>query len=165
MEYAMETRIDRIRERIIELTLTKPRSTESYATLIHLNSVSQLATFFAMNRSLDWELAAAAGLLHDIDVLVNGSNADHAFRSSIIAREMLVSFGFFSENDIDTIVSSIAKHSDKSKVDEIYDEILKDADTMSYYLQKPYENINNEGPRKERLKRIFKEFGGEGFVL
>lgn len=155
----MKTRIDNLRERIIDLTLTKPQSTESYATLIHLNCVSQLASFFAMNYSLDLELAAAAGLLHDIDVLVNGYNADHAFHSSIMARGMLVSLGSFSENDIDIIVSSVARHSDKSKVDDIYDEILKDADTLAYYLQKPYDNVNNEGFRKERLKRIFKAFG------
>lgn len=161
----MKTRIDYVREKIIDLTLTKPQIPESYATLIHLNSVSQLATFFAMTRSLDWELAAAAGLLHDIDVLMNGYNADHAFRSSIIAKDMLASLDVFSKNDIDTIVSSIAKHSDKSKTDEIYDEIIKDADTLSYYLQKPYEDINNEGFRKERLNKIFKVFGREGFVL
>ena len=93
----MKTRIDNLRERIIDLTLTKPQSTESYATLIHLNCVSQLASFFAMNYSLDLELAAAAGLLHDIDVLVNGYNADHASHSSIMARGMLVSLGAFSE--------------------------------------------------------------------
>ena len=112
----MKTRIDNLRERIIDLTLTKPQSTESYATLIHLNCVSQLASFFAMNYSLDLELAAAAGLLHDIDVLVNGYNADHASHSSIMARGMLVSLGSFSENDIDTIVSSVARHSDKSMI-------------------------------------------------
>lgn len=155
----MKTRIDYIRIKILDLTLSNPRNIESYATLIHLNCVAQLATTFAIKNSLDWELAAAAGLLHDVDVLVNGYNADHAFRSSMLAKDILASSRQFTENDIDIIVSSISKHSDKSKVNTIYDEILKDADTLSYFLQKPYEEINNEVSRKERLKRIFTELG------
>lgn len=72
----------------------------------------------AMKRNENVELAAIAGLLHDI-------------------YSLLCSIGSFARDEIDKISQAIYNHSDKDDTGALFDEILKDADVLQHFLYNP----------------------------
>ena len=80
------------------------------------------------------ELAAIAGLLHDIYAYKTGARADHAHQGAVLAKEIMQETGLFSEEEMETVAGAIHHHSDKDTVDSPFDEVLKDADALQHFL-------------------------------
>ncbi len=100
----------------------------------HSEAVANCAKEIAELEDYNTELVQIAGYLHDCaQYLEHGHH--HAFRSSVMARDMLVSSTIFSTEEIHRIMNSIARHSDKDRVDGICDEILKNADLLAKYRE------------------------------
>ena len=120
---------------------------------VHLYSVSQACALLAKKRRQNVELAAIAGLLHDIYAYQTGSRADHAHQGASLAKKILQELKLFSEEEIDMVSGAIYRHSDKDAVDSPFDEVLKDADVLQHFLIMPLgEPAPHETARVVKLK-------------
>ena len=120
---------------------------------VHLYSVSQMCALLAMKRQQNVELAAVAGLLHDVYAYKTGSREDHAHRGAAMAKAILQELNLFSEEEIGMISGAIYHHSDKDAVGSPFDEVLKDADVLQHFLIMPLsETAPHEAARAGRLK-------------
>ena len=98
----------------------------------HLYGVSLAAQMLAKKRGLDQELAAMAGMLHDMHAYKTESYDDHAHLGADLAREILGKLGFTTPEETDIICSAIYHHDDKATIDGPMDELLKDADVIDH---------------------------------
>ena len=120
---------------------------------VHLYSVSQMCALLAKKRQQNVELAAIAGLLHDIYAYQTGSRKDHAHQGAAAARKILQELNLFSEEEINMISQAIYRHSDKDVVDSPFDEVLKDADALQHFLIMPLADpVPHEAARVSKLK-------------
>ena len=101
----------------------------------HMFQVETLCVLLAKKRHLNEELAAIIGLLHDIAIALTMNSFNHGERSSLIAKELLLSCSLFSKEEIQIIVHAIASHSHKDIIEDDYCELIKDADVYSHYLE------------------------------
>ena len=121
---------------------------------VHLYGVSQTCALLAKKRQQNVELAAIAGLLHDIYAYQTGSRVDHAHQGASAARKILQELNLFSEEEIEMISGAIYRHSDKDTVDSPFDEVLKDADVLQHFLIMPLaEATPHEAARAGKLKK------------
>lgn len=120
---------------------------------VHLYGVSQTCALLAEKRQQNVELAAIAGLLHDIYAYKTGSRTDHAHQGASVAREILQELNLFSEEEINMVAGAIYRHSDKDRIDSPFDEVLKDADVLQHFLIMPLaETVPHEAARAGKLK-------------
>lgn len=117
---------------------------------MHSLKVCALAQKLALDQGLDIEIAGIMGLFHDYSQFIRHSSFQHASISSELTKDILMNQGF-DEEKIDIIVKAIAHHSDKDVIDDVYSEILKDADVLAQYFTEP-ERIYKESYQK-RLKK------------
>lgn len=83
-------------------------------------------------------------------------NFDHAHKGSLMAKDILLSFEIFADNEIDKICSAICHHSDKALHHSSFDEVLKDADVLQHCLYNPlFEVAEHEKVRFHHLKSEF----------
>lgn len=84
-------------------------------------------------------------------------STNHAHKGSLLAKDILCSFGCFSGDEIDKISQSIYNHSDKNNKNTLFDEILKDADVLQQCLYNPLTNV----PKyiENRFKMLKEELG------
>ena len=127
------------------------------SAIVHLNGVALGATMLAKKRGYDPELAAMAGILHDLHAYKTGSYDDHAHKGAELAREILEELALTNSEETDMICSAIYHHDDKLVVDSPFDELLKDADVISHTLNDPTKDIKEK--EKARYESICKEFG------
>jgi len=149
----MENRLETLRVEIDNLIFEKqPKKVRFY--IEHLYSVARYCSLLALKRKLSQELAMASGMLHDI-ANVNGDSDDHAVEGAEQAKVFLQTLNLYNNDEIKTIVTAIARHSDKQEIHGPYDELLKDADVLSHCFYNPdfpvsewerarYENILDE---------------------
>lgn len=126
--------------------------------IMHLATASQLAHLLALRRGQDFELARAAGMLHDIGLVVNmGMEKGHAINGYDKAQEILRAAGGYSETEMDLIANAVAKHSEKDKVGNWLEELIKDVDVLDCTLHgsdfSPFEH------HFKRVKNLEKELG------
>ena len=124
--------------------------------IVHLYGVSLAAVMIAEKRGENSELAAMAGMLHDLHAYLSGSYEDHAHKGADLARKILEEEGLTTREETDIICSMIYHHDDKLTVDAPMDEVLKDADVVHHIfhdLSKPVKD--KERPRFEALIREF----------
>ena len=122
------------------------------AAVAHLHGVSLAAVMLAKKRGENAELAAMAGLLHDLYAYKSGSYDDHAHKGAEYARKLLEELGITSADETDIICSAIWHHDSKAEVDSPMDEILKDADVIHHSLGDPTKEIKpHELARYNRL--------------
>ena len=126
---------------------------------VHLYSVSQICALLAMKRKQNVELAAIAGLLHDIYAYQTGNRKDHAHQGALRARTILQELNLFSEEEIDIITGAIYRHSDKNAVDSPFDEVLKDADALQHFLIMPL--VAPAPHEAARISKLKEELGME----
>ena len=127
------------------------------SALLHLNGVSLAATLLAEKRGLDSELAAMAGLLHDMAAYRSGSYDDHAHRGADYARDVLRAMGEITEDEIDQICSMIYHHDDKQIIDSPLDEVLKDADVIHHCFNDLSKPVKDK--EKARFNALIEELG------
>ena len=125
----------------------------------HLHGVSLAAVMIAKRRGEDPELAAMAGLLHDLHAYKSGSYDDHAHLGSDYARKLLEKLELTTPEETDIICSAIWHHDSKAEVDSPMDEVLKDADVIHHSLGDPTKEVKEH--ERERYVRLCKEFGFE----
>ena len=130
-------RIERVREIVDEILLNMPDDKERRCAYLHLYGVSQACVLLALKREENVELAAIAGMLHDIYSYANMDSQDHAHKGAVMARDILDSLNMFSEDEKELICTAIYNHSDKSIAHDSLDEILKDADVLQHVLYNP----------------------------
>ncbi|MCL2549147.1 MAG: HD domain-containing protein, partial [Symbiobacteriaceae bacterium] len=123
----------------------------------HLDGVSLCCTLLALKRGLNAEIATICGALHDIYTYKTGSSVNHGHNGAEMARVILKRLGdLFDDAETELILSSIFHHSDKSEIHGAYEELLKDADTLSpllYDVALP--PINS--PRRVRVESMARE--------
>ena len=153
-------RLEKIRQIVDEICRQQPDIEEGRCGFVHLYGVSATATLLAMRRGLNSQLAATAGMLHDIWNYKVNDPTDHARLSAIEARRILAEVGGYSQAEIDQVCRAIGLHSSKGQVDEPFDELLKDADRLQHYLYNPA-LIENPGADK-RIQRALDELSSGG---
>lgn len=146
-------RLSLVRYEVHELLKRQDDPVVSRRGLVHLYGVSAVCTLLAVRRGLDSELCAIAGMLHDIHTFMTGDPTDHARLSAVDAERVLYSVGGFSPAEIALVSKAIARHSVKAAVDGPYDELLKDADVLQYYLYSPHLAVG----RLEKARNITEE--------
>jgi len=148
-------RLEGIRKIVDGILIEQSDLEERRCGFVHLYGVSSICSLLALKRGLNVELCAIVGMLHDISSYKNGYSVDHSKLGSIEARKILKDTNCFNDNEIDIICNSISNHSDKHNVDNVYDEILKDADVLQHYLYNT--NFQIEQKEKNRLSNLFSE--------
>ena len=127
------------------------------AAIAHLHGVSLAAVIIAKKRGEDAELAAMAGLLHDLYAYKSGSYEDHAHKGAEYAGEVLGELGLTSEEETDIICSAIRHHDSKAEINGAMDEVLKDADVLHHSLGDPTKEVK---PHEQlRYEKLCAEFG------
>ena len=130
---------------------------ERHCGYVHLYGVASNCSLLALKRGLNAELCSIAGMLHDISRYKNGSDIEHAKLSSLDARKIMNETKSFNDEEINIVCSAISKHSNKEDIDDYYDEVLKDADVLSHYLNRSKFQV--EEKERDRLNKLFKELG------
>ena len=123
----------------------------------HLHGVSLAAVMIAKKRGEDPELAAMAGLLHDLYAYRSGSYDDHAHKGADYAGQLLREMGITTGEETEIICSAIRHHDSKAEVDSPMDEILKDADVIHHSLGDPTKEVKEK--ERERFEKLSVEFG------
>jgi len=131
----MTKRLKEIHEYVNQLSIDIPDSNVRLAAKGHSCCVSSCCVMLALHRGLDPELAAVSGLLHDIYRYKTGISIYHGHNGAEMARVVLKrAKNYFSESEKEIILSAIFHHGEKTDVHGDYDEVLKDADTLSPIL-------------------------------
>ena len=125
--------------------------------IAHLHGVSLAAVMIARKRGENAELAAMAGLLHDLYAYKSGSYDDHAHRGAEYARKVLKELDLTSAEETEIICSAIWHHDSKDQVDSPMDEVLKDADVIHHSLGDPTKEV--KAHEKARFEQLSEEFG------
>jgi HD superfamily phosphodiesterase len=147
-------RLERVRQEVDSALLGLTSDEDRRFGFVHLYGVSLCATWLAARRLLDPELAAVAGMLHDITTYTLGNSADHAKRSAEAAAALLGRSDLFSDEEIAIVAHAIAQHSKKDAIDGPMDELLKDADVVAHWLYNPTLPPHpTHAARRERLER------------
>ena len=148
-------RVKEIRNYINAEIMQIDRKDKIPAALEHLYGVSLAATLLAKKRGLDQELAAIAGMLHDISAYKTGSYDDHAHKGADMARQILEEIGLTSPEENDLICSAIYHHDDKLIHDDPFDELLKDADVIDHSFNDPAKEV--KAKEKDRYVSLCEE--------
>lgn len=151
------SRIKDLQKEVHRILKCMDESQKRAGAIVHLHGVSLAAVMIAKKRGEDPELAAMAGLLHDMYAYKSGSYDDHARLGAEYARQILKNLGITSEEETNIICSAIAHHDSKAKVDAPMDEVLKDADVIHHSLGDPTKEV--KAHEKERYERLCREFG------
>lgn len=123
----------------------------------HLYGVSMASVILAKKRGLNSELAAMAGMLHDIYTYKTMISDEHAHKGAYLAKEILNELNIATDEEIQIICSAIYNHSDKDTIDSDFDELLKDADVLQHCMYNPtFEILQHE---KSRYEKIMCELG------
>lgn len=124
--------------------------------IAHLHGVSLAAVIIAKKRGQNPELAAMAGLLHDLYAYNFGSYDDHAHHGADYAKEILDEMKLTSPEETKIIYSAIWNHDSKAEVNDPMDEILKDADVIDHSLADPTKAIKEH--EQKRYTQLCEEF-------
>ena len=127
----MGKRLEKLRDEIDKL-MTKENPKEMRMYISHMYGVARFCTLLAIKRNVNIELAATCGMLHDIYYMTGGSRDHHAAKGAEQARAILKGMNQYSDDEIAIITTAVARHSDKRKIHDPYDELLKDADVMDH---------------------------------
>lgn len=137
-----------VRDEVLHILDEKAHGYYKRDALAHMFQVETLCILLAKERGLDEELAAVIGLLHDISIPLYSSDFNHALYSKNIAEGLLDPL--FDEKEKNCILTAIENHSHKERIDDVYSEMIKDADCLSHYLEKTI--LKHE--ESERLKKL-----------
>lgn len=125
--------------------------------IAHLHGVALAAAILAKKRREDAELAAMAGLLHDLYAYKSGSYDDHAHLGADYVRKVLKKLEITTDEETEIICSAIYHHDSKDTVDGPIDEILKDADVLHHTLADPTKEVKEH--EKDRYEKLCAELG------
>ena len=130
-------RLELIREKMNAIVEAMPDAEEKAVACAHLYGVSMACVLLAQRRGENSDLAAVAGLLHDIATYKTGDSTAHAHRGAAMAEELLRETKLFSEEEISLVRGAIHSHSDKLNEHAPFAEVLIDADVLQHCLYDP----------------------------
>ena len=149
--------LEQVRKAVDEVLRGQVDPATSRAGFVHLYGVANICALLAIRRGLDPQIAAVAGMLHDISTYKTGDMTDHTNRSSKLAGEILTASSVFTPSDIKLICEAIRLHDEKDSIHGPLDEVLKDADVVQHYLYNPVLRANK--PKHPRLVASLGELG------
>lgn len=147
------SRLKELRKYVYKELFKMDDQDELAAAITHLNGVALAATILAKKRGFDPEVAAMAGVLHDLHAYKTGAYDEH--EGSELARQILKKLELTNQEETDLICSAIYHHGDKLVVDSPFDELLKDADVISHTLNDPTKAIKDK--EKVRFESLYEE--------
>ena len=150
------SRLKELRE-FVEDQLKDIDDAKQASALEHLYGVSLAATILAKKRGLDPELAAMAGMLHDLYAYKVDSYDDHAHRGANLAFGVLSYLELTTPEETDIIYSAVYHHDDKLVTDSPMDELLKDADVIDHCLKDTTKPVKEK--EQARYEALCKELG------
>jgi uncharacterized protein len=150
-------RLEKVCKVVDDILKKQSNLSERHNGYVHLYGVASNCSLLALKRGLNPELCSIAGMLHDISRYKNGSDIEHANLSSLDARKIMNEIKGFDAEEINIVCSAISKHSNKEDIGDYYDEVLKDADVLSHYLNRSKFQV--EEKERDRLNKLFKELG------
>ncbi|MDF2544221.1 MAG: hypothetical protein K0S47_3939 [Herbinix sp.] len=127
-------RILMVRQHINRIIQSIKSDEERRIAYVHTYGVAQCAAMIAAKRGLNSELAYISGLLHDIYTCFTGSSLCHAISGAEMVRPIIRDMHIFTYEEKEIILSAIFYHSNKERVHDEYDEVLKDADVLQPFL-------------------------------
>lgn len=149
-------RIEILRKHIDEILLGMTDVEERRCAYLHLYGVAQSCTLIALKRGENAELAAMAGMLHDIYSYAKMDSKDHAHKGAILAGEILALLRITNDDENKMICDAIYNHSEKGVVHSDFNEVLIDGDVFQHCLYNPmFEIMSHEKKRCEKLKLEF----------
>ena len=151
------TRLKALRKHINHVINKMEDPDKRTGAIAHLYGVSLAAVMLAKKRGLDPEIAAMAGMLHDLHAYKTGSYDDHAHKGADLARKILTELELTDEAETDMICSAIYHHDDKTSEDSPMDEVLKDADVIHHCMNDPAKPVKEK--EQVRYDRLCVEFG------
>lgn len=150
-------KIQKIREYVNHSLESIPSEEKRRSAIVHTYGVAQCCTMLALKRGLDPELAHISGLLHDIYTYHMGNPMCHAISGAEMARPALRKMNIFTDEEKGIILSAVFYHTDKARIHDKYDELLKDADVLQCYLNNASFSIY--APFLPRLNNLLEELG------
>ncbi|MCL2791997.1 MAG: HD domain-containing protein [Spirochaetaceae bacterium] len=153
----MENRVEILRNFIQRNIPNRDNNEERLELYMHMYAVSQFCAMIALKRNQNAELAAMAGLLHDLHTYKTLDSKGHAKKGAVLAKEILKTLNVTTDEETEKICSAIYSHSKKKNKHSDFTEVLVDADVLQHYLYNTELAIIEKD--KERLKKIIKEFG------
>lgn len=166
------TRFEKVESKVVEMIYSsaipdEQREDSQIFEFMHACGCMQIGRILAQRRNLKIDVAGVASMLHDIYVIVEGKYKDHAKQGAPIAKKILEEIGGFSKEEIETITTAIAHHSEKEIFsDDPYIELVKDVDVFDcslyknaegfYRIHKP-EHIVKE--YEKRIRKVREELG------
>jgi len=151
------SRVKELQKKVHKVLKSMEDNQKRASAIAHLHGVSLAAVMIAKKRGEDPELAAMAGLLHDLYAYKSGSYDDHAHKGAEYARELLDKMEITSPEETETICSAIWHHDSKAEIDAPMDEVLKDADVIHHSLGDPTKDVKPH--EQERYEKLCSEFG------
>ena len=150
-------RIEKVRKVVDGILLAMSDNDERRCAYVHLYGAAQAAAFIAQKRRDNVELTIIAAMLHDIYSYKSMDSQDHAHKGAVMAKVTLEELRIFSGEEISRVCLAIYRHSDKERIAEAFDEVLKDADVMQHILYNPLSAI--KAAELKRFINLKKEFG------
>ncbi|MCL6458367.1 MAG: CHAP domain-containing protein [Gorillibacterium sp.] len=153
----MMHRLETIRSYVNQIISGIDNPSDKENATIHLYGVSSVCAILALKRGLDAELAAIAGLLHELYFYKTGVRPFHQHSCAEMMRPILREMGQLTANEQQLILSAIYHHGDQAHIHDPYDEILKDADAIQPFLFEA--GLGLAYSSLPRLMKVAKELG------
>lgn len=106
-------KVEILREYIDEILLDIKDLEERRSTYLHIYDFTESCASIALKYGENVELAVMAGMLHDISTYGKMDSKDHAYKSAVMAKEILTSLNITNEEETTIICSAISTHSDR----------------------------------------------------
>ncbi len=148
-------RLELVRQVVDSILRQQPDAEQARRGFVHLYGVATAATLLAIRRGRDGQLAAVAGMLHDVWTYKVGDPTDHARLSALEADRILAGLGCFTAQEREEVCRAIERHGAKERVDGELDELLKDADMLQHCIYNPA--LKADLLRSDRLQRVWRE--------
>lgn len=104
------SRIKELQKEVYQILDKMDDSEKRAKAIAHLHGVALSAVMIAKKRGQNAELAAIAGLLHDLYAYDSGSYDDHAHLGAEYARKLLNKIGITTPEETDIICTAIWHH-------------------------------------------------------
>lgn len=128
-------RLDSVRVLVQEMIMSIGSEQRKQEACVLLYGVSSFASFLAMKREQNQELAAIIGLLHNYYFFKTGVKEFPGPNSADTVRPLLRDLNMFTKEELTQILKAIFHQGDRNKVQGPYEEILKDAQVLQSYFQ------------------------------
>lgn len=100
----------------------------------HFISSAQIAKIIAKKRNIKESLATATALVHDIYRIKTGLNENHAILGYELVKAFLEENSEFSNEEIEKVAVAVKNHSEKDKIGNPLEELIKDVDVFDSYF-------------------------------